>query len=301
VSALDPRVELDAELNAHLESEFPVETASRRRNLPPVSVLLALVFLALVVLCAIFGSHIAPHNPEAQDLSNALQPAGGGHLLGTDDFGRDVLSRVIAGARTALVGPLLVALGAMLIGSLFGLLAGYYGGRTDEAIMRVVDVVYSIPALLVVIVVAGVVGGGYFLAVALLTVLFSPNDTRLIRAATLEQRPRPYVEAAQALGLSDRKVMVRHIWPNVLPVIVANSFLTFAFALVSIAGLAFVGIGVDPSSPDWGRMLYDGRELIFQNAWTAIAPALAIVLTALSVNLIGDWTFEVLADRGKRP
>lgn len=292
MSTVDPAFELQVDLDLDL--------GRRRRRLPPPSVIFAMVVLAIVVVCAIAGPQIAPHDPDAQDLTATLQPAGNGHPLGTDDFGRDVLSRVMAGARTALVGPLLIAIGAMLIGSFFGLLAGYRGGRTDAAIMRVVDVVYSIPALLVVIVVAGVIGGGYFMAVALLTLLFAPIDTRLIRAATLEQRPRPYVEAAQALGLSGWRVMIRHIWPNVLPVIVANSFLNFAFALVSIAGLAFVGIGVDPSASDWGRMLYDGRELIFQNPWTAIAPALAIVLTALSMNLLGDWVFERLSDRGKR-
>lgn len=298
MSSLDPSFELDAELDTRLDARPDAGTGKRR--FPPLSVIFAIVVLTVVVVCAIAGSQLAPHDPGAQDLTASLQSPGDGHPLGTDDFGRDVLSRVMAGARTALVGPLVVAIGAMLIGSFFGLLAGYRGGRTDASIMRVVDIVYSIPALLVVIVVAGVVGGGYVMAVALLTLLFAPNDTRLIRAATLEQRPRPYVEAAQALGLSDRRVMLRHIWPNVVPVIVANSFLTFAFALVSIAGLSFVGIGVDPSTPDWGRMLYDGRELIFQNPWTAIAPAIAIVLTALSMNLLGDWVFEILSDRGKR-
>lgn len=292
MSTVDPSFELAVDLDLDL--------GRRRRKLPPPSVIFAMFVLAIVVACAIAGPQLAPHAPEAQSLTESLLPAGGSHLLGTDDLGRDVLSRVMAGARTALVGSLLIAVGAMLIGSVFGLLAGYRGGKTDAVIMRVVDVIFAVPALLVVIVVAGVLGGGYFMAVGLLTLLFAPTDTRLIRAATLEQRPRPYVEAAQALGLSDARVMVRHIWPNVLPVIVANSFLNFAFALVSIAGLSFVGIGVDPSTPDWGRMLYDGRELIFQNAWTAIAPALAIVFTALSMNLLGDWVFEIMSDRGKR-
>jgi len=295
VSALDPTLELDAELDGRLEPD-----ERKRRRLPPLSAIFAMLVLLVAVVCAIAGPQLAPYDPDAQDLTATLEAASASHPFGTDDFGRDVLSRLMAGARFALVGPLLIALGAMVIGSVFGLLAGYRGGRTDSVIMRVVDFVYSVPALLLVIVVAGVVGGGYFLAVGLLTLLFAPNDIRLIRAATLEQRPRPYVEAAQALGLSDRWVMARHIWPNVLPVIVANSFLTFAFALVSIAGLSFVGVGIDPSSPDWGRMLYDARELIFTNPWTAIAPALAIVLTALSMNLLGDWMFEVLSDRGRR-
>lgn len=294
MSAIDPTIELDVELGAGAGAP------PRLRRRPTLGVLLAIVVLAFVVACAIAGAQLAPHDPSAQDLSASLQTPGGGHPLGTDEFGRDVLSRVMEGARSALIGPLAIAVGAMLIGSVLGLLAGYRGGRTDTVVMRVVDLVYSLPGLLVAIVVGGVLGGGYLMAVALLTVLTAPNDTRLIRAATLEQRPRPYVEAAESLGLSGRRVMVRHIWPNVVPVIVANSFLTFAFALVSLAGLSFVGIGADPSTPDWGRMLFDSRQLIFQNPWTAIAPATMIVLTALSMNLLGDWTFERLSDRGRR-
>lgn len=292
MSAIDPTVVLDVELG--------VRAGVPRRRRPPISVLLSLVLLAVLVVWAIAGPALAPHDPGLQDLESAVQPPGAGHLLGTDQLGRDNLSRVMAGARTALVGPLLIAIGAALIGTVFGLLAGYRGGRTDAAIMRVVDLIWSLPGLLVVIVIAGVVGGGYALAVAMLTVLSAPSDTRLIRAATLEQRPRPYVEAAETLGISSYRVMLRHIWPNVLPVIVANSFLTFAFSLVGLAGLSFIGIGVEPSTPDWGRMLSDSRLLIFDNPWAAIAPALAIMFTALSTNLVGDWAFEVLSDRGKR-
>jgi len=295
VSAVDPTVALDVELGAEAAG-----VSRRRRRWPPISVLLSFVLLAVLVVWAIAGPSLAPHDPALQDLKHALQPPGDGHLLGTDQLGRDVLSRVMAGARTAFVGPLVIAVGAALIGSFFGLLAGYRGGRTDAAVMRVVDLIWSLPGLLVVIVIAGILGGGYTLGVTLLMVLSAPSDTRLIRAATLEQRPRPYVEAAEALGLSGRRVMLRHIWPNVLPVIVANSFLTFAFSLVGLAGLSYIGIGVDPSTPDWGRMLSDGRGLIWDNAWTAIAPAVMIMVTALSMNLIGDWAFEAMSDRGRR-
>lgn len=289
MSAIDPTVVLRVEARVR-----------RHRRRPPISVLVAMLVVVVVVVCAIAGAQLAPHDPMLQDLTQVAQPPGHGHLLGTDQLGRDVLSRMMAGARTAVVGPLIIALGAASIGSLFGLLAGYRGGRADATIMRLIDLMYSLPALLVVIVIAGVLGGGYVLAVALLTVFTAPGDTRLIRAATLEQRPRPYVEAAETLGLSGRRVMLRHIWPNVLPVIVANSFLVFGFSVVGLAGLSFVGIGVDPLTPDWGLMLNDGRTLIFQNAWVAIGPAAMIMLTVLSVNLIGDWAFGALSDRGRR-
>jgi peptide/nickel transport system permease protein len=269
-----------------------------RRGFSP-AVAIAVVVLAAVVVCAIFGEWIAPYDPNEQDLLNSLMGPSREHLLGTDDLGRDILSRTIVGARTAVVGPVLIALGAMVIGNVLGLLAGYHGGVTDSSISRWTDLVYAMPALLVAIVVVGVLGGGYFLAVALLVILFSPIDTRIVRGATLDQRGRPYVEAARLLGLSNRRIMARHIWPNILPLALANAFLTFAFSIVSLASLSFLGLGVGPGTPDWGRMLSDSRTLLFDVPWAALAPGIAIVVTAASVNVIGDWLYERLSDRGR--
>jgi peptide/nickel transport system permease protein len=269
-----------------------------RRGFSP-AVGLGFVVLVAVVVCAVLGEWIAPYDPNEQDLLNSLMGPSREHLLGTDDLGRDIFSRTIVGARTAVVGPVLIALGAMLIGNVLGLLAGFYGGMTDSAISRWVDLVYAMPALLVAIVVVGVLGGGYFLAVVLLVVLFSPIDTRIVRGATLDQRTRPYVEAARMLSLSNRRIMVAHIWPNILPLALANAFLTFAFSIVSLASLSFLGLGVGPGTPDWGRMLADSRTLLFDVPTAAIAPGIAIVATAASVNVIGDWLYERLSDRGR--
>jgi peptide/nickel transport system permease protein len=271
---------------------------TRKRRPSPV-VAVAFVVVVGVAVCAIFGGAIAPHDPSTQNLVDTLARPSGSHWLGTDDLGRDVFSRTMAGARTAVLGPLLIALGAMLIGNVFGLYAGYHGGWPDSSIMRVADLIYALPALLVAIVVVGVLGGGYFRAVFLLVLLFCPFDTRLVRAATLEQRGRPYVEAARTLGLSSRRIMFRHIWPNVLPVAIANATLAFAFALVALSSLSYLGIGVGPGTADWGRMLSDSRTLLFDNPWTALAPGIALVLTAASVNIIGDWLFERFSDRGR--
>jgi peptide/nickel transport system permease protein len=270
-----------------------------RRRRPSAVVAVAAAVVLGVTACAVFGGAIAPHDPAAQDLVSTLAQPSRAHWLGTDDLGRDVLSRTIAGARTAVLGPLLIALGAMLIGNIFGLLAGYHGGLVDAVIMRVADLVYALPALLVAIVVVGVLGGGYYRAVALLVFLYCPFDTRLVRAATLEQRSRPYVEAARTLGLRRTRIIFVHIWPNVLAVAVANATLAFAFALVSLSALSFLGIGAGPGTADWGRMLADSRTLLFDNPATALAPGIALVLTAASVNVIGDWLFEQLSDRGQ--
>jgi peptide/nickel transport system permease protein len=275
----------------------PAESRTRRR-IPILMAVCGAVFL-LVVLCAAVGKQIAPHDPNAQDLLTGIVGPRSSHLLGTDTLGRDVLSRVIVGARTAIIGPALIVLGSLLLGGTLGLLAGFKGGRTDWIIMRWVDVMYALPALLVAIVVIGVLGGGYFLAVGVLALLSAPYDTRVIRAATLEQRPLPYVEAARTLGLSNRAIMFRHIGPNVAPIIVANSCLNFAFALVSLAALSFLGLGVGPATPDWGRMLYDNRDLITENAAAVLAPAIILVATAACLNLLGDQIYERLSDRGR--
>ena len=221
-------------------AELPVARTRRRAR---VSILIVLCFIVVgvVAVFAIFGNLIAPHDPNEQNLLVGLTRPSSEFWLGTDDLGRDVFSRTIVGARTAVVGPILIALGAMLIGNALGLLAGYKGGLVDSTIMRWVDLMWALPGLLVAIVVVGVLGGGYYLSVALLILLTAPYDTRIVRGATLEQRALPYVEAARTLGLSSKRIMVRHIWPNVLPLVVANTFLNFAFSLVTLSALSFLG------------------------------------------------------------
>jgi len=269
-----------------------------RRGVSPI-VIAAMLVLGIVLVCAAIGPRIAPHDPNEQDLFVGLSDPSAQHWLGTDDLGRDIFSRTVAGARSAVVGPLIIAVGAMLIGAVLGLLAGYNGGAVDSGISRWVELVYALPALLVAIVVVGVFGGGYFLAVVLLVILFSPVDTRIARGAALDQRSRPYVEAARLLDLPRWQIMYRHIWPNVMPYSLANAFLTFAFALVSLAALSYLGLGVGPGAADWGRMLSESRTLLFDNPAAAIAPGVAIALTAVSVSVLGDWLSERFSERGR--
>ncbi len=285
--------------DAMVSADFPTRTRRRRVAWPSFGIVLALGFLAAVAILAVFGAALAPIDPKAQNLNAALSGPTRDFWFGTDSLGRDIFSRTLAGARTAFVGPILVAGGAMLIGNVFGLLAGYRGGWVDTVVMRGVDLMYALPPLLVAIVIGGVVGGGYWVAVAILVVLFSPYDARLIRGATLQQRNLPYAEAARTLGLSSGRIMARHLWPNLLPLVVANTFLNFAFALVTLAGLSFIGIGVPPGTADWGQMLADSRALLFDNPWAALGPGIALVLTAVCMNLAGDWLYERLSDRGR--
>jgi peptide/nickel transport system permease protein len=193
---------------------------------------------------------------------------------------------------------MLIAVGGMTIGTILGMLGGYLGGRLDAAIMRWVDLMYSLPGLLIAIVVIGVIGGGYAMAVIVLIILFSPADTRIVRAEALRQRPLPYIEAARTLGVPTWRIMFIHIFPNVLPVVVSYVFLDFAFGLVSLSGLSFLGLGVPPGTPDWGRMLFENRTVLFTNPLAAIAPGLMIVAAAASMNIIGDWLYERFASSG---
>jgi peptide/nickel transport system permease protein len=276
----------------------PAINETRKTKLPqrlPIVILIAVLIIAVVVICAVLGEWIAPYSPFLQRLGVGDTPPSAAHIAGTDLLGRDVLSRVIYGARTALVGPVVVAGGAFAIATLLGLLSGYLGGLVDSAIMRWVDFMLALPGPLVAIVVVGVVGGGYWTAVFVLVVLFTAPNTRIVRSAVLEQRPLPYIDAARTLGISKTRILFVHILPNVLPIILAYIVLDFAFALVNLAGLSFLGLGVEPGTPDWGRMLFEYRNILFSNPVALLLPAGMIILTAVSMNLIGDWLFERFA------
>jgi peptide/nickel transport system permease protein len=264
---------------------------SRGRGVP-LTVAISMALLALLVLFAIFGTAIAPHDPGEQRLLVGDTTPSAEFWAGTDLLGRDIVSRSIVGARTALVGAVVVSVGAFAIATVLGLLSGYQGGATDAVVMRGADLMLALPALLIAIVVVGIVGGGFWVAVLVLILLFAAPDTRIVRSAVLEQRPLPYVEAARTLGVSRPRIMFGHILPNILPIILAYIVLDFAFALVSLAGLSFLGLGIAPGAADWGRMLAENKGLLFSNPWAAVLPALLIVLAAAAMNLVGDWMYD---------
>jgi peptide/nickel transport system permease protein len=263
----------------------------RRRRMPAL-VILSLLVLAIVFACAVLGEGVAPGSASEQRLLVGDKPPSAEFWAGTDLLGRDVLARAIVGARTALMGPIVVAAGAFAIATLLGLISGYLGGTVDSVVMRWVDFMQALPGPLVAIVVVGIVGGGYWTAVLVLVVLFTAPDTRIVRSAVLQVRPLPYIDAARALGISKVRILLVHILPNVLPIVFAYVVLDFAFALVNLAGLSFLGLGVEPGTPDWGRMLFENRNILFSNPVALLLPAALIILTAGSINLIGDWLFE---------
>ncbi|MBC9955165.1 ABC transporter permease [Leucobacter sp. cx-42] len=261
-------------------------------------VIVSLVFLAIVAVLAI----VSPFLQEAatkQSILDSLLPMGfDGHPLGTDELGRDILMLTLAGTGSAVAGPLVIAAGSMVLAIIFGTLAGYLGGFTDTVIGRIVDILLSLPVMLVAIVVAGIFGAGYWVTVGMLIVLFAPSDIRIVRAGVIEQAPRPYVEAGQMLALSPARIMYVHIVPNVWPLIVTNFMLNLGIALVTLSSLSFLGIGVAPGTPDWGRQIADGRTLMLDNPAMLLLPALLIIAVTMAVNLLGDHLGERLRAKG---
>lgn len=256
------------------------------------------ILLAIVTIAAV-ASPFLVNAAGTQSILDALLPPGSpGHLLGTDELGRDILLLTIAGTGSAVAGPTVIAAGSMLLAVVFGTLAGYVGGVTDSVIGRIVDVLLSLPVMLLAIVVAGIFGAGYWVTVLLLVILFCPSDIRIVRAGVAEQTPRPYVEAAQMLSLSPARIMYRHIVPNVWPLILTNFMLNLGIALVTLSSLSFLGIGVAPGTPDWGRQIADGRSVMGDNPAMLLIPAVLIVLVTMAINLLGDHLGERLRERG---
>jgi peptide/nickel transport system permease protein len=259
----------------------------------------SLALLGIAAFLVLFGNLIAPDATAQSILDSLLPPGSPGHLLGTDELGRDVLALTIAGAASALVGPVCVALGSMILGILLGTVSGYLRGPIDFIIGRWTDLLFSLPLLLAAIVVAGVFGAGYWMTVLLLILLFSPSDIRIVRAGVMEQAARPFVEAAQMLSLSKTRIMFTQVLPNVWSLIITNSMLNVAFALVAFSSLSFLGVGVAPGTADWGRQLTDGRAIMIDNPAAVLVPALLIIGVASAANLVGDWLGQNLTRTGR--
>jgi peptide/nickel transport system permease protein len=272
---------------------------TRLRRLPSVFTSVSLLIVAAIVFLALFGSLIEPHNPGEQDLFHTSAGPSAGHWLGTDGLGRDILSRMIAGAGAAITGPLVVAFTGLAAASALGILSGYMGGVIDIVVQRFVDFMFALPGLLIAIVVVGVVGGGYWLAVMVLSLLNFSGGVRILRGAALEQRALPYIEAARTLGVPRRRIMYRHIWRNIAPIVFANAALDFALALVALSSLSYLGLGTSPGEAEWGRMLAENQPLLFANPLGVLAPGLAIVLFATAVTVIGDWFYDKFSFSGR--
>ena len=262
----------------------------------PTALVSALVLVAIVVV-AIFGETFAPHGANEQDIANRLQAPSGEHPFGTDDLGRDILSRVILGASVSLrVGFLSVGL-ALVVGTVLGLLAGFYGGWVDDVLMRIMDVLFAFPAVLLAIAILAIRGPGTSNTIIAIAIVYVPIFARVTRASVLGVREEVYVRASRSVGASDFRLHTRHVLPNAAPPIIVQTSISLAFAVLAEAALSFLGLGTQPPNPSWGLMLAEGRGFIQLAWWLAFFPGLAIIVTVLCFNLLGDGLRDVLDPR----
>lgn len=263
-------------------------TNARRRFLRSRTGVAGAVVLLIVVLAAVFAFKIAPYSPTRQDFRVERQPPSAQHVMGTDEFGRDVFSRVVWGAQTSLEAGAIAATIALIIGLALGMVAAYYGGRLDNVVMRCMDVVLAFPYILLAIAVVAILGPGLLNAMIAIAIVYVPHYARVVRGSVLSVRARDYVEAARALGAGDRRVMLQHVLPNTLAPVIVQTTLIIGSAIIDTAGLSFLGLGTQPPTPDWGNMLSAGRSYVIDSPWIATFPGLAILVTVLAFNLMGD-------------
>jgi peptide/nickel transport system permease protein len=265
----------------------------------PLNVL-AIAVIVVFAACAIFAPLIAPFDPLAQTLGSRLQPPLPEHWLGTDQLGRDILSRLIYGARISLViGVVVVAL-AGVFGTFVGLVAGYAGGLADEALMRFTEVFLAFPPLILAMAIAGALGPSLTNAIIAIAAVTWAVYARLARGQLLSLRRREYVEAARSIGASPVRILARHLLPNaVAPLLVQASF-DMGAAIIAAAGLSFIGFGAQPPTPEWGVMISEGRNFISTEPWLSLFPGLAILFTVGAFNLLGDGLRDVLDPRLRR-
>jgi peptide/nickel transport system permease protein len=260
-------------------------------------VLVGFTIIALLAFLAVFGPALAPYHPDADDFG-ILQPPSTEHPLGTDSFGRDLLSRLIVGTRVSFTVGVLSAAIALVVGVLLGITAGYYGRWVDSLISRGLDLLWAFPEIILAVALVAIFGAGFHNVIIAISVAFFDDFARIVRGETLTLREHDFTTAARALGARDWEVMGRHIGPNlVAPLTVQLSF-AVGLGILAESALTFLGLGVNPATPTWGLALNEGRDFIRQAWWISVFPGLAIVITVLALNLLGDGLRDALDVRG---
>ncbi len=267
----------------------------KKNKLAMVGAGIVLFFIILAVAAPV----IAPQGINEQELGDRLQAPSSEHWLGTDDFGRDILSRIIYGARISLTIGFFAVMGSVVVGSLLGIISGYYGRWVDTLISRLFDIMLAFPSILLAIAIVAVLGPSLRNALIAIAVINVPNFGRLIRSKVLSVKQEEYVMAARAIGMSDRRILIHHILPNSMAPIIVQGTLAIATAIIEAAALGFLGLGAQPPQPEWGKMLADSKAYLIQAPWTMIFPGLAIMFTVLGFNLMGDGLRDALDPRMK--
>jgi peptide/nickel transport system permease protein len=276
--------------------------ALRRFRQSPLSVL-GLAIIILLVTIAVVGPFLVPYPKDATGalhIKEKLDPPTWQHWFGTDQVGRDVFTRVIVGARISLVAGMVVIILAFTVGTLLGAIAGFFGGRINEVIMRLTDIFLTIPDLILAMAFAAALGAGLLNVMIAVSLVWWPGYCRLARANVVALRSSQFAEAAESIGASRRRVLFTHILPNAFPTILVKASMDIGFAVLTTAALGFIGLGTQPPTPDWGVMIADGRKYLREAWWFSTFPGVAILLTVLAFNLLGDGLRDVLDPRSRR-
>ena len=259
----------------------------------PVTVV-SVVILAVVVFVAVAATWIAPFGVNDVDVPSALRPPSGEHWFGTDELGRDVLSRVLVATQASMRVAVVSVAFAVIVGVTVGVVAGYRGGWVDTVFMRVVDVMFAFPVLLLALAVVAILGPGTTTTILAIGIVYTPIFARVARASTLSVRVEPFVQMSRAMGTGNLYILVRHIVPNIAGPLVVQTSLSLAFAILSEAALSFLGLGIQPPQPSLGRMIFDSQGFVTMAWWMAVFPGAAIFVIALAFNLVGDGLRDVL-------
>lgn len=265
-----------------------------------IPVIISGIVLLLILFGAVFAKFIAPYEPEANDYSAALARAfTQGHLLGTDKLGRDLWSRLLCGAQTSIINAILIVVFEVVVGVPIGMICGYYGGRLDNIVMRVWDIVCSVPSLLLAFVLVAAFGKGTYSGVIAIGIVYTPLTAKLSRSLIMTEKSAVYVEACKSLGYSDARIMFVHILPNIVTTMVAQFTLDIGSAITAMATLSYLGIGVQAPGADWGTLLKDGMSMLYLNPVLLVAPTIAIMITAIAINIFSDG-IQSYIDPGQR-
>ena len=259
----------------------------------------ALVVLILMVLLAIFAGVLTPYGPYDSDLTQVKVGPSAAHPFGCDENGRDILTRILFGARISLSVGVITVLISTVLGSVIGIVSGYYGGNVDAILSRLMEMIQSFPSILLAIIFMSVFGRGIENAIIAIALVSIPGPARIIRSSVLSTKENDYVAAANAIGCSDMRIMFKHILPNVLAPIIVNATMSVSGSILSLASLGFLGLGVQPPTAEWGYMLASGRKYIFSSSHIIMFPGIAIAITVLAFNLLGDGLRDALDPRLK--
>lgn len=254
----------------------------------------------LLILVAVFAPYITPYDPYEQDLGNALLAPCREYLLGTDRYGRDMLSRVIMGARSSISSAVLLVVIITVAGSIVGILCGYCQGKLDSFLMRLSDIFLAFPGMVFAIAAASVMSGGIMNAVAALAFISWPKYARIVRSQVLTIKNAPYISAARLAGSGTGKIILKHIVPNIVGPVIVTAVLDIGTMMMEIAGLSFLGLGATPPTAEWGSMMSNGRSMLQTSPWVILAPGCAIFLTVMVFNLLGDTVRDILDPRQSR-